>query len=384
MHSQYKFCLLTIVGRDLSVPAAEFAFFVHDPNDLLRADARYTLTPEEITLLNPNSGTCPSFRTRRDAEITLGIHRRVPVLIREGDSGGNPWGIKFMQGLFNMTSDSNLFHTRGELENDGWQLNGNVFERGSKQMLPLYEGKMIHHFDWQWATFELDGSWREPADTEKADPAFEVLPRYWVAKSEVDTKLPTRLHDRMLAGYRWISNVMNERTLIASSFPYSAVGNSLPVIITEHDSILVTTTLSTFVVDYCTRQKLGGRNVTFGTVSQLPIVPPVVLEQRQPWQGSRLDSWILQRVDEIYRAESASVLRLRARAEIDAAFFHLYGIEREDVDYIMETFPIVKRKDIATHGEYRTKGLILEIYDAMAEAEATSVPYASPFDDAGK
>ena len=65
-------------------------------------------------------------------------------------------------------------------------------------------------------------------------------------------------------------------------------------------------------------------------------------------------------------------------------FFHLYGIERADVDYIMETFPIVKRKEIAEHGEYRTKRLILEIYDAMAEAESTGVPYASLFDKAGK
>jgi hypothetical protein len=66
---------------------------------------------------------------------------------------------------------------------------------------------------------------------------------------------------------------------------------------------------------------------------------------------------------------------------LDAALFHLYGVERDDVDYIMETFPIVKRKDIAAHGQYRTKRMILEVYDAMAEAEATGVPYESKFDD---
>lgn len=80
--------------------------------------------------LNPNTGTCPIFRTRRDAEITLGIYRRVPVLVNENDpENGNPWGVSFKQGLFNMTSDSHLFHTREELENEGWVLNGNVFER---------------------------------------------------------------------------------------------------------------------------------------------------------------------------------------------------------------------------------------------------------------
>lgn len=125
--SRFKFCVLTIAGRNEHVDAADFAFFAHDPTDLHRENVRFTLTPEEIQLLNPNTGTCPIFRTRRDAEITLGIYKRVPVLIKEGDPNGNPWGIKFMQGLFNMTSDSHLFHTREELEEDGWELEGNVF-----------------------------------------------------------------------------------------------------------------------------------------------------------------------------------------------------------------------------------------------------------------
>lgn len=130
VHRSFKFCLLTLTGRDERVPQAEFAFFAHDPSDLLKDNTRFELTPEEIQLLNPNTGTCPIFRSRRAAEITLGIYRRVPVLINENDPvNGNPWGISFMQGLFNMTSDSHLFHTREELEADGWTLNGNVFER---------------------------------------------------------------------------------------------------------------------------------------------------------------------------------------------------------------------------------------------------------------
>ena len=63
--------------------------------------------------------------------------------------------------------------------------------------------------------------------------------------------------------------------------------------------------------------------------------------------------------------------RFVMRAELDAAYFHLYGIERDDVDYVMETFPIVKRKDEQRYGSFRTKELILEVYDAMAEAIRT-------------
>lgn len=53
------------------------------------------------------------------------------------------------------------------------------------------------------------------------------------------------------------------------------------------------------------------------------------------------------------------------RSELDAAYFHLYGIEREDIDYIMDTFPIVKRKDEAKYDEYGTKRVILEMNDQM-------------------
>ncbi|MDA4087662.1 putative type I restriction enzymeP M protein [Mycolicibacterium hassiacum DSM 44199] len=134
VHRSFKFCLLTLTGRDLSEPAADFAFFAHDPTDLERPGVRFALSPEEITLLNPNTGTCPVFRSRRDAEITLGIYRRVPVLIREGDPDGNPWGVKFMT-MLHMANDSHLFRTRDELEAEGWTLRGNVFHKSNDQYL---------------------------------------------------------------------------------------------------------------------------------------------------------------------------------------------------------------------------------------------------------
>jgi hypothetical protein len=63
------------------------------------------------------------------------------------------------------------------------------------------------------------------------------------------------------------------------------------------------------------------------------------------------------------------------RTELDACFFHLYGIERSDVAYIMDTVPIVRRKDEALYGEYRTARLILERYDDMTEAMESGMPY---------
>ena len=72
--------------------------------------------------------------------------------------------------------------------------------------------------------------------------------------------------------------------------------------------------------------------------------------------------------------------RFLLRCELDAAFFHLYGITRDDAAYILDTFPIVKRKDLATHGDYRTQRTILEIYDALSEATRTGQPYQTRLD----
>lgn len=73
--------------------------------------------------------------------------------------------------------------------------------------------------------------------------------------------------------------------------------------------------------------------------------------------------------------------RFLLRAELDAAYFHLYGLERDDVEHVMDSFPIVRRRDEARYdGEYRTKWQILEIYDAMADAARTGVPYETLLD----
>ena len=66
------------------------------------------------------------------------------------------------------------------------------------------------------------------------------------------------------------------------------------------------------------------------------------------------------------------------RAELDAAFFHLYGVDGADADYILNTFPVVRDKEIREHGEYRTRRLVLERFDALAVAIASGTPYVSP------
>lgn len=391
--SRFKFCLLTMTGRRDPADAAAFAFFLYDPSEI--AAKQFALTPEEITLLNPNTGTCPVFRTRRDAEITLGVYRRVPVLIREQGPNGNPWGISFMQGLFNMTADSHLFHSRDQLEADGWTLRGNVFHRDGKEMLPLYEAKMIHHFDHRWATFERDGQVRDVTRSEKADPRFAPMPRYWASRSESERAFGGAL-PAWLLGVRDITNSTNERTVLAAPFQAGAVGNNLPVIRGDQRTLhRLGAILSSFVLDFMARPKVGGVHLNFFIANQLPVLPPSAFAGTAPWHSSMpLLDWVDGICAELNHTSYLLQLpispgapfkwdesrRVHLRAELDAGIFHLYDVGREDVEYIMETFPIVKRKDVAAYGEYRTKRLILEAYDAMQKAIETGTEFQTILD----
>jgi hypothetical protein len=227
-------------------------------------------------------------------------------------------------------------------------------------MLPLYEAKMIHHYDTRWATYERDGSIRDVTPEEKR-AGFEALPRYWVHEREVDNKLQGKWNKPWMLGWRDICRSTDERTTIATKLPRVAVGNNLPVgfpDVTNDEASALQATLSGFVLDFVSRQKAGGTHLNFFIFTQLPVPSPGQLARHGPRIAECVDRLNAQRLD-------ADTLA-RLRAEIDALMLHVYGIDRDDADYILETFPIVKRKDEAAFGEYRTKRLILEKYDEWA------------------
>ena len=412
VHRSFKFALLTLTGRAERKASADFAFYLHDPAELRAPARRFRLSPREIALLNPNTGTCPVFRSRRDAEITLGIYRRVPVLLRRGEPDGNPWGVSFLR-MFDMSADSHLFRTRRRLEAEGWRLEGNVFTRDGRRYLPLYEAKMLHHHDHRWATYEADGSIRDVTAEEKRDPGFVVMPRYWVPEHDVPTGRTDRrgrpvmapgVRSRLAArgwtagwmlGFRNACRATDERTFIGHLLPRAGVGNSMPVIITDDASCApaLMACLQSFVLDFVVRAKAGGANMNFFIVEQLPVLQRSRLPEPAPWDGTAtLADWLGARFLELSHTSGDLGLlpvapfrweeerRRLLRAELDAAFFHLYGIKRDDVDYIMDTFPIVRRKDLAAFGRYRTKELILAAYDAMARAIRCKEPYRTPLD----
>ncbi|MFE0806092.1 Eco57I restriction-modification methylase domain-containing protein [Streptomyces sp. NPDC058848] len=397
-HNTFKFCLLSLTGWGLRKEHARFAFDLLGVDELEDPCNSYELTPEEIKALNPNTGTLPVFRSRRDAETTLRMYQRLPVLWEEGTPNGNPWGMSFSQGLLNTGHESALLHLREELESSGWKLEGNVFTKGGARMLPLYEAKMLHHYDHRWATYDDAGDTRALALEEKNDSNAVALPRYWVAEDETpsgkfnkdgkETFIPgvrQRLaekswpHDFIL-GWRDVSKVANERTVISALMPKAGVGHKFLLAMCRAPELLAPL-WSSFVFDYAARQSIGGTSMSFFIVKQLPVPTPAQLSVHATFIVPRILELAYTAIDmaglATYLGDRGAPYRWdeqrrrSIRAELDALFFHLYGVSREDVDYILDTFPIVRRKDEAKYGTYRTKDLILAEYDRMTAADLT-------------
>ncbi|WP_147449608.1 hypothetical protein [Actinomadura pelletieri] len=70
--------------------------------------------------------------------------------------------------------------------------------------------------------------------------------------------------------------------------------------------------------------------------------------------------------------------RFAMQAEFDAAYSHLYGVSRDDADYIMDSFGAFRRNDPERFA--RTKTPISDVYDAMAQAMETGEPYETILD----
>lgn len=390
VHRSYKFCLLTIGS---GVAEAEFSFFLTDPSQLEQAERRFTLSPAQIACINPNTKTVPVFRARRDAELTAAIYDRVPVLIDENKGPeGNPWSAEFRQGLFNMTSDSGLFRTAKRLEDEGFTREGAdwVKETGTR-FVPLYEAKMIHQFDHRFATFDGEES-RDVTLAEKQQGEVDAHPRYWVSSTEVLSRLAAKGWQRLwLMGWRNVCRATDERTVISAALPVCAVGHSMPLVEVSASSRSKAGMLanwSALPFDFFARQKLAGVNLTFGYLTQFPILPPSAYDEAAL-------AFIVPRVLELtYTSHSMAPFardlgyegppfawdedrRAHLRAELDAWYALAYGLTRDELRYVLdpkdvmgedypsETFRVLQKNEIAKYGEYRTRRLVLAAYDEL-------------------
>jgi hypothetical protein len=393
-----RLCLLTFAGGAARPgtahdEAARFAFWLDSPAGLGDDGRPFTLTPDEAALINPNTGALPAFRSARDAALITAIYRRMPVLCNETrqdekQADGNPWKMRLATAFPRAGADSGLLRAERELRDEGWELAGSTFTRDGQRMLPVYEPSMIDLFDHEVAK-----------------------PRHWIAEHgpvAVQRKGQTAerpgVVDRLAElgwNWQWLcawrapvhDRPVLDRIAVAVLLPRAAAAGSLPLMlprVVPPFAAALIAAQSSLVFEYVARQKIDGPVVRTAHWKQLPVPTPDMLEPHLPFIVPRV-------LELVYTSSGMGPFsrdlddtgdpfawdpdrRAHLRAELDAFFFCLYGIDgRDDVEYIIDTLQAgadgLERGE--SHGEdsRRARQLTLAAYDRMTEANAAAAEY---------
>jgi hypothetical protein len=397
--SDTRLCLLTFVGGPvLGGPvragtahggAARFSFWLDGPAGLGDDGRSFTLTPGEAALINPNTGALPAFRGARDAALAVAIYRRVPALCNETrrdetQAGGNPWNMRLATAFPRAAADTGLLRAERELRGEGWELAGSTFTRDGQRMLPVYEPPMIDLFDHEVAK-----------------------PRYWIAEHgpvavqrKGETAERPGVADRFAElGWNWEwlcawRAPVHDRTAVAVFLPRAAAADSLhlmlPRVVPPFAAALIAAQ-SSLVFEYVARQKICGPVVRATDWKQLPVPTPDMLEPHLPFIVPRV-------LELVYTSSDMGPFsrdlddcgedpfawdpdrRASLRAELDAFFFCVYGIDgRDDVEYIIDTLQAgamsLERGESQGDDSRRARKLTLAAYDRMTEADAAGAEY---------
>ncbi len=300
-----------------------------------------------------------------------------------------------------MTSDSHLFRTAAQIETEGYYpIEANRWEKAENFYLPLYEGKMVQAYDHRAASVVVNPkNLNRPAQPQEAteeqhkNPSWLPTPQFWVRADAWEWQWPLE----WVLGFKDITAPTNRRTMIASLFPRAMFGNKLPIFLpidgepTETAATykecgpILAANLNSITYDFITRQKLQGQTLNWYIIEQLPVIAPEHYDRLFGTITARdlVRDHVLRLT---YTANDMTPFardlgyegppfiwnddeRRHLRARLDALYFHLYGLSKEDAEYILSTFPIVQREDEAQFGSYRTRDLVLAYMSALAAGD---------------
>jgi hypothetical protein len=410
--SRFKFAAM-ISSPNRAFAAAQCGFFLQAVSERNNPDQTFPITASDFARVNPNTGTAPIFRTRRDMALTTAIYERCPVLVdKSGDEAVAAWPVKYAT-MFHMANDSHLFRTRAELaeKESAWHVGGNRWQSAEGEWVPLYQGRMIQQFNHRAAGVIYDptrvtNAYTSARSTNKelSDPSYFPDSEYFISSDET---LIDAAHKNVIA-YRRIARSNDNRTVIASMVRDYGYSDSV-FLVTPADKNIKSTSyelLSNFnslIFDYVARQKLGGTNLSWFFMEQLPVIPPT--DYARTFGPKTAADIVKAAVLELtytahdmapfardmgYVDATGEVLppfiwdeerRLHLRAKLDALYFILYGVfdpadpaqSRDDIRYIYSTFPIVERQETAAYGSYRSRDLCLAYINSLIAGQPDAI-----------
>ena len=403
--SRFKFCLLT-AGKQQSKPrTVQGGFYLTRIDHLLDPNRIYTLQTSDFSLLNPNTKTCPTFRTSRDAELTAKIYRNCGHIIVNEKTGDNPWDVNFGS-MIHMSNDSYFFRTYEQMNEMGATLVGNRFILPDGTVyVPLYEGKMIWHYNHHYGSWPTGGdrpnAIDSPSPEEMQDPSSCIMPWYWVPEDAVRNNLKSKGWDsRLILAFRDIARAADSRTFIVVGVPDAfGVGNTATLACCGVPAATLLAQLASIPFDYVTRQKIGGTHASVNYVKQFPILAPDQIPDDIKWEMTKrvieltyfnhdMDAWAKELWEEMTDEQQSEMpnigrkepfifnpdRRAVLQAELDAIVAHLYGLTTDELRYILdpedicgpgcinETFRVLKERELRELGEYRTRRLVLDAW----------------------
>jgi hypothetical protein len=351
VHRMYRFCVFITRGTG---GRNRYKFFQSEPS----IDEDFVIIKlEDIININPNSKTCPSFKNYTDYRIAKNIYSNNKVLINEANPEVNPFKVE-IRTPFNMSNDSGMFKSY------------------DPELLPLYEAKYIYLYTHRYANWENNTTNYSPIEKLK-DSTYAVKTQYYLGKADFYSRFKESNWNLV---YRMITHATQERTMIASIIPCFPCGNSLSLITGESlkNSMFLLGNFNSLIFDFLARQKVGAVNFNHWILKQLPVIDYnkitsdlLTIIQEKVFQLTYTANDLKPMAIEFgYKGSSPFIWndteRFQLQCELDAIYAHLYGLEKADMDYVLETFRIVKQKDIAKYGSYRTKETILKLYDDFA------------------
>lgn len=406
IHSSFKFCAF-IASRGRKFAETKYSIYLQDVSEINDPERCFPLKTDDFAMLNPNTGTAPVLRSRRDADLVRAIYSRFPVLANR--SGKEPIMALpvIYERMFDMTNDSELFRTREELEEaeGAWHIGGNIWESETGTWVPLYEGKMVQAYDHRAADIVINPeNWHRPGqqvattDVQHSNPNWVPNPRYWVRKQDTSWNAD----ETWTLGFKEITATTNARTVIAALLPAYGCGNNLPVWKTDGYRNLLPlflANMNSIPFDFAIRQKVHGLHLNLFILEQIPVIPQE--DFKKNFGPKTAEEIICRAVLELtytshdmapfardmgYVDENGDALppfpwdhvrRVRLKAKLDAVFFHLYGMfdpknrkrSREDILHIYSTFPIVERQETKAHERYFSRDLALAYCNILAAGQ---------------
>ena len=424
-----RFCLLTLSGVSNKQSSAKYLFGLTEVAQLSEKQRIIRISSNELKRVNPDDRSIPPAAGPKEYTLLTKIHVNTSIL-RSKDGSVNYWELHYSQGHLNSANGSTLFkdYTLENLLGKGGVKYKNSIFIEDVEYLALYEGKYISQLNHRFGTFEGVSPQRRfgtkaeansPVLTELENPEYEIIPRYWLKYEDA-----LNLYSMKKSRFGWLFSfrdvcraIVDARTVQSCVLPKYPCLDGCPLLIFDcnkdeaaSNALIINSTWSSFVFDFSARQKIHGAHLTKAIAYQLPIPKPKKFNNS--FIKETFKDFIYPRILELTVVTHSltpfaqdcdyegppfkwdEYRRFLLRCEMDAALFHLYlgtpgewnktgskelleffPTSRDAVDYIMETFPIVKKKDIQNHDEYRTKLTILKMYDQMQEAIDTGRPY---------